>query len=54
MVVDGGSDHLGDGDPGSPAGDLLKKTDLASYRAKSRGKVGYEVFDPISDERLTS
>jgi GGDEF domain-containing protein len=53
MVVDGGSGHLGDGDPGSP-GDLLKKTDTAPYRAKRRGKVGYEVFDPISNERLTS
>ena len=53
MVVDGGSGHLGDGDPGSPE-DLLKKTEVAPYRAKSRGKVGYGVFDPISDEHLTS
>ncbi|MDP8953171.1 MAG: hypothetical protein M3N18_13230 [Actinomycetota bacterium] len=44
---------LGAGAHDSPGG-LLRKADLALYRAKSRGKAGYEVFDPILDERITS
>ena len=32
------------------SGDLLRKVDLALYRAKA----GYEVFDPSLDERITS
>ena len=34
-------------------GDLLRKADLALYRAKSRGKAGYEVFDPGLENRIT-
>jgi diguanylate cyclase len=34
-------------------GDLLRKADLALYRAKSRGKAGYEVFDPGLEYRIT-
>ena len=44
---------LGNGTHGGPR-DLLRKADLALYRAKSRGKAGYEVFNPTLDERITS
>ncbi len=54
MVIDASiGAALGDGTHDSP-GDLLRKADLALYRAKSRGKAGYEVFNPILDERITS
>jgi diguanylate cyclase (GGDEF)-like protein len=33
-------------------GGLLRKADLALYRAKDRGKAGYEVFDPNLENRL--
>ncbi|MDQ4126851.1 MAG: EAL domain-containing protein, partial [Actinomycetota bacterium] len=32
--------------------DLLRKADIAMYRAKSRGKAGYMVFDPGMDEEV--
>ncbi len=54
MVIDASiGAALGDGAHDSP-GDLLRKADLALYRAKNRGKAGYEVFNPILDERITS
>jgi len=33
-------------------GDLLRKADLALYRAKSRGKAGYEVFVPDLEDKI--
>ncbi len=49
MVIDASiGAALGDGTHDSP-GDLLRKADLALYRAKSRGKAGYEVFNPTLD-----
>jgi len=33
-------------------GDLLRKADLALYRAKSRGKNGYEVFVPELEDKI--
>jgi diguanylate cyclase (GGDEF)-like protein len=43
---------LGEG-PRERLGDLLRKADLALYRAKSRGKASYEVFDPGLQNRIT-
>ena len=33
-------------------GDLLRKADVALYRAKDKGKGGYEVFSPDLGERI--
>jgi diguanylate cyclase (GGDEF)-like protein len=33
-------------------GDLLRKADLALYQAKSRGKAGYEVFEPGLEDQI--
>jgi GGDEF domain-containing protein len=33
-------------------GDLLRKADLALYRAKSRGKDSYEVFVPGLENKI--
>jgi diguanylate cyclase len=43
---------LGDGTHDLP-GDLLRKADLALYRAKGRGKAYYEVFEPGLDEQIS-
>ena len=32
--------------------DLLRKADIAMYRAKEKGKAGYEVFDPSMNTRV--
>jgi diguanylate cyclase (GGDEF)-like protein/PAS domain S-box-containing protein len=32
--------------------DLLRKADIAMYRAKSNGKASYMVFDPVMDEEV--
>jgi diguanylate cyclase (GGDEF)-like protein len=42
---------LGSGTRDRPGG-LLRKADLALYRAKGRGKAGYEVFEPGLEARL--
>jgi GGDEF domain-containing protein len=42
---------LGSGANDHP-GKLLRQTDLALYRAKGRGKAGYEVFDPNLEDRI--
>jgi diguanylate cyclase (GGDEF)-like protein len=43
---------LGDGTHDRP-GDLLRKADLALYRAKGRGKAGYEVFEPGLEDKIS-
>lgn len=33
-------------------GDLLRRADLAPYRAKGRGKADYEVFEPGLEDKI--
>jgi diguanylate cyclase (GGDEF)-like protein len=43
---------LGSGGAHDRPGELLRKADLALYRAKGRGKAGYEMFDPSLEDKI--
>jgi diguanylate cyclase (GGDEF)-like protein len=43
---------LGSGEAQDRLGVILRRADLALYTAKDRGKAGYEIFDPSSEDTI--